>query len=92
MKRLFILLIAAVAVTGCQDKDSKVVIDDQNHLNEAYNRSGELGYKVIEATNYDEFKQARTAIEEYEEAFRTQIGGESYRIFLEECNYIFEEL
>lgn len=92
MKRLFILLIAAVAVVGCQDKESKVVIDDQNHLSEAYDQSCELGYRVIEAKNYDEFKQARTEIEKYEEAFRTQIGGESYSIFLEECNYIFEEL
>ena len=82
MKRLFIMLCAAAAMVGCA----------QNPENEAYNISGELAYKVVEAQSYEEFKRARVELEKYEEAFRNQIGGEAYLIYLEECNYIFEEL
>ena len=93
MKRLSIMLFAAVAVVGCADKNkSGIVISDQNPDNIAYDMSYELATKAVEAQNYEEFKRARVELERYEEAFRTQIGGEAYLIFLEECNYIFEEL
>jgi hypothetical protein len=92
MKRVFIMLIAAAAAVGCADKGSQIVINDQSPVNEAYKMSGELAYKVIEAQNYEEFKRARAEAERYEEAFRTQVGGEAYLIYLEESNYIFEEL
>jgi hypothetical protein len=85
-------MLSAVAMVGCADKGSQVVISDQNPENEAYNLSGELAYKAIEAQSYEEFKSARAELEKYEEAFRDQIGGEAYLIYLEECNYIFEEL
>jgi hypothetical protein len=92
MKRLIITLCAAAAMVGCAGKGEQVVINDQNPVNEAYEKSGELAYKAIEATSYEEFKRARVELEKYEEAFRTQVGGEAYLIYLEECNYIFEEL
>ena len=92
MKRVIITLFAAAAMVGCADKGAQVVINDQNPMNEAYEKSGELAYKAIEATTYEEFKSARAEFEKYEEAFRTQVGGEAYLIYLEECNYIFEEL
>lgn len=92
MKRLIITLFAAAAMVGCAGKGEQVVINDQNPVNEAYEKSGELAYKAIEATSYEEFKRARVELEKYEEAFRTQVGGEAYLIYLEECNYIFEEL
>ena len=91
MKRVFIMLIAAAAV-GCADKGSQIVINDQSPVNEAYKTSGELAYKVIEAQNYEEFKRARVELEGYEEAFRDQIGGEAYLLYLEECNAILGEL
>lgn len=91
MKRLFTMLFAAVAVVGCADSGDKVVLSDQNTENQAYEISA-LAYKVVEAKNYEEFKAAREELEKYEEAFRTQIGGDAYLIYLEECNYIFEEL
>ena len=92
MKRVIITLFAAAAMVGCADKGAQVVINDQNPMNEAYEKSGELAYKAIEATTYEEFKSASAELEKYEEAFRTQVGGEAYLIYLEECNYIFEEL
>ncbi len=91
MKRLFTMLFAAVAVVGCADSGDKVVLSDQNTENQAYEISA-LAYKVVEAKSYEEFKAAREELEKYEEAFRTQIGGDAYLIYLEECNYIFEEL
>jgi hypothetical protein len=77
---------------GQAGNGEQVVINDQNPVNEAYEKSGELACKAIEATSYEEFKRARVELEKYEEAFRTQVGGEAYLIYLEECNYIFEEL
>jgi hypothetical protein len=85
------MLFAAVAVVGCADSGDKVVLSDQNTENQAYEISA-LAYKIVEAKSYEEFKAAREELEKYEEAFRTQIGGDAYLIYLEECNYIFEEL
>jgi hypothetical protein len=85
------MLFAAAAVVGCADSGDKVVLSDQNTENQAYEISA-LAYKVVEAKSYEEFKAAREELEKYEEAFRTQIGGDAYLIYLEECNYIFEEL
>ncbi|MBR5771419.1 MAG: hypothetical protein IKY20_07655 [Alistipes sp.] len=93
MKRLSIMLFAAVAVVGCADKNkSGIVISDQNAENIAYDMSYELATKAIEAQNYEEFKRARVELEGYEEAFRDQIGGEAYLLYLEECNAILGEL
>lgn len=87
------MLFAAVAVVGCADKDQKqIVISDQNADNIAYDMSYELATKAVEAQNYEEFKRARVELEGYEEAFRDQIGGEAYLLYLEECNAILGEL
>ena len=64
----------------------------QQHENEAYNYSYDLATRISEAQNYEEFKAAYDEIKAYEEAFRTQIGGDSYYIFLEESNYILNEI
>ena len=87
------MLFAAVAVVGGADKDQKqIVISDQNAENIAYDMSYELATKAVEAENYEEFKRARVELEGYEEAFRDQIGGEAYLLYLEECNAILGEL
>ena len=91
MKRLFIPLFAAVAMVGCAE-GPKIVIDDQNPTNEADVMSDSLARAVVEAQNYEQFKKARENIEAYEEAFRTQIGGEAYLVYLEACNYYLEQL
>ena len=60
-------------------------------MSAAYDLSYELATRVMEADNHASFIEARAELEAYEEAFRTQIGGEEYEIFLEECNYILNE-
>jgi hypothetical protein len=91
MKKIMILG-CAVALMACgAEKKSEIIINEQNHLNEAYNLSADLAMRVKDATTYEEFRAAADELEAYEEAFRTQIGGESYIIFLEECNAILNE-
>ena len=86
------ILGSAVALMACgAEKKSEIIINEQNHLNEAYNLSADLAMRVKDATTYEEFRAAADELEAYEEAFRTQIGGESYIIFLEECNAILNE-
>ena len=98
MKRFIVALAAMAALTACCDKEycnngnGGVVIDEQNHENEAYNLSYDLAMKVCEAQSLEEFSAARAELEAYSEAFRTQIGGESYTIFLEECGAILGEI
>ena len=93
MKR-FIVAFAAMAVLTacCNNGNGGVAIDEQNHENEAYNLSYDLAMKVCEAQSLEEFSAARAELEAYSEAFRTQIGGESYTIFLEECGAILGEI
>lgn len=83
-----IILCCALASMACGSTKSEITIDEQNHLNEAYDLSYELATRVKEATTYEEFRAAADELKAYEEAFRTQIGGESYLIFIEECNAI----
>ena len=89
MKRLFIIALCAVAA-ACTHKEA-IKIDEQGAMNAAYNLSYELATRVVEADSHASFVEARAELEAYEEAFRTQIGGEEYEIFIEECNYILNE-
>ena len=81
-----------VLTACCNNGNGGVAIDEQNHENEAYNLSYDLAMKVCEAQSLEEFSAARAELEAYSEAFRTQIGGESYTIFLEECGAILGEI
>lgn len=92
MKRLLITGLAVVSLVGCADEAPKIKINELNPTNEAYIMSDSLTQGIVEASNYEEFNKARKSIEKYEEAMRTQIGGEAYLIFLEECNYFMEEI
>lgn len=92
MKRLLITGLAVVSIVGCADEAPKIKINELNPTNEAYIMSDSLTQGIVEASNYEEFNKARKSIEKYEEAMRTQIGGEAYLIFLEECNYFMEEI
>ena len=92
MMKKYIILASCLVFMACGNGDAQAIkIDEQNHLNEAYNLSYELATAVKEATTYEEFQEASLNLKSYEEAFRTQIGGESYLIFLEECNAILNE-
>ena len=89
MKRLTIIALCAAAV-ACNNNKA-ITIDEQGAMNAAYDLSYELATRVMEADSYASFIEARAELEAYEEALRTQIGGEEYEIFLEECNYILNE-
>ena len=89
MKRLTIIALCVAAV-ACNNNKA-ITIDEQSAMNAAYDLSYELATRVMEADSYASFIEARAELEAYEEAFRTQIGGEEYKIFLEECNYILNE-
>ncbi|MBO7314591.1 MAG: hypothetical protein J6U49_02885 [Alistipes sp.] len=91
MKKIVVLCVAAVALASCGGNAEGVTIDEQNAMNEAYDLSLELATAVVEAESYEAFKSAREALENHEEAFRGQIGGEEYLIFLEEANAVLNE-
>lgn len=60
----------------------EIKLDDQNGFHQAVKMGGEHGAMVRDAENYDEFKQGRATIEKYRDAFKTQLGGESYLAYL----------
>lgn len=91
MKKIVVLCVAAVALASCGGNAEGVIIDEQNAMNAAYDLSLELATAVVEAESYEAFKSAREALENHEEAFREQIGGEEYLIFLEEANAVLNE-
>ena len=89
MRRLIIAIAAFVTLVSCGGTaHGDIVIREQNHENEGYDRSYELATRVVEATTYEEYQAAAEELRAYREAFRTHIGGQSYTIFLEESNLI----
>lgn len=93
MKRVMVMVAAsALCIACCNDGRGGVVIDEQNHENIAYDKSYELSERVINAQSYEEFCEAAKELRTYEEAFRTQIGGDSYLIFLEESNSVLNQI
>ncbi|MBO5717616.1 MAG: hypothetical protein J6R50_05765 [Alistipes sp.] len=91
MKRFFMPLGALCLLCSCA-KESKIVIKEEEAIAISSEKSVELATKVIQAKSYEEFKAARQEIEAYEEAFRTQIGGEDYDYFVETCNEILGQI
>ena len=93
MRRLIIAIAAFVTLVSCGgNANGDIVISEQNHENEAYDRSYELATRVVEATTYEEYQAAAEELRAYREAFRTQIGGDSYLIFLEESNSVLNQI
>ena len=92
MKRFFTLLAVAFAVASCCENKSEIVIKEEDAITASSEKSVELATKVIEAKSYEEFQAARQEIEAYEEAFRTQIGGEDYDYFVQTCNEILGQI
>lgn len=88
-----IIVVAAIASVACCNRGGEgIVINEQDHENIAYDKSYELAERVIRATTYEEYQAAAEELRAYEEAFRTQIGGTSYLIFLEESNAVLGEI
>ena len=92
MKRLFIICAVALASVACADRGPTVDINADDALGVAYDKSVELATAVAEAKSYDEFVAARAELEKYEEAMRTQIGGEEYEIFLQSANEVLSNI
>ena len=91
MKRC-IMLLGVVCLLGSCAEESKIVIKEEEAIAASSEKSVELATKVIEAKSYEEFQAARQEIEAYEEAFRTQIGGEDYEIFLQSANEVLSNI
>lgn len=92
MKRLFVLCVVALASVACANRDSAVEIKPEEAIGVAYDKSVELATAVVEAKSYEEFVEARAELERYEEAMRTQIGGEDYEIFLQSANEVLSNI
>ncbi len=92
MKRFFTLLAVAFVAVSCSGNKSEIVIKEEDAITASSEKSVELATKVIEAKSYEEFQAARQEIEAYEEAFRTQIGGEDYEYFVQTCNEILGQI
>lgn len=92
MKRFFTLLAVAFVAVSCSGNKSEIVIKEEDAIAASSEKSVELATKVVEAKSYEEFQAARQEIEAYEEAFRTQIGGEDYEYFVQTCNEILGQI
>ncbi|MBO7286010.1 MAG: hypothetical protein J6U69_05385 [Alistipes sp.] len=92
MKRCLTLLAVALIAASCCNNGNEIVIKEQEAVTVSSEKSVELATKVIEAKSYEEFKAARTELEAYEEALRTQIGGEDYDYFVTTCNEILGQI
>ena len=92
MKKFFTLLALATIAAACGNNDGGIVIKEEEAIAASSEKSVELATKVIEAETYEEFQAARQELEAWEEAFRTQIGGEDYDYFVETCNEILGQI
>lgn len=91
MKRVMVMLGGVLLLSACTNNE-KITISEQQAANAAYDLSYDLATKVIEAESYEEFRAARENLEAHRDAFRRDIGGENYLIFIEECNVILNEI
>lgn len=94
MKQLFTIISLATLLSACGNNTESldIKLEEQNAQSLAYDLSGELAEAVINAQSYEEFQAARANILKHDAAFEEQIGGPNYTIFLEECNYILDEI
>ena len=81
MKKFSCMIAAALLFVGCGSSD-EIKLSDQTGFHQAVEHGRELGTKIYNAQSYDEFKSASDEAKEYAEAFRTQLGGESYLAYL----------
>lgn len=81
MKKFSCMIATALLLVGCGSSD-EIKLSDQTGFHQAVEYGKELGTKIYSAQNYEEFKSASDEAKEYAEAFRTQLGGESYWAYL----------
>lgn len=81
MKKFSCMIATALLLVGCGNSD-EIKLSDQTGFHQAVEHAKELGTKIYNAQSYEEFKSASDEAKEYAEAFRTQLGGESYLAYL----------
>ena len=81
MKRFFLVAAVALFMVSC-GSDEEIKLDDQNGFHQALSMGGKHGSAIRNAASYEEFKEERKCVEKHAEAFKTQLGGESYLAYL----------
>ncbi len=81
MKRFVTAVSSLVVAAACSGGSEGVVLDE---FAAAANAEA-LCDEIAAAASYDEFRAARAKLDDYREAYRTQLGGEAYTEFLELC-------
>ncbi len=86
MKRFVTAVSSLVAVAACSGGGEGVVLDEfAAGAGETAANAEALCDEIAAAASYDEFRAARAKLDDYREAYRTQLGGEAYTEFLELC-------
>ncbi len=80
MKRFVTAVSSLVVAAACSGGSEGVVLDEFAAAN-----AEALCDEIAAAASYDEFRAARAKLDDYREAYRTQLGGEAYTEFLELC-------
>ncbi len=83
MKRFVTAVSSLVAVAACSGGEGIVL--DEFAAGETAANAEALCAEIAAAASYDEFRAARAKLDDYREAYRTQLGGEAYTEFLELC-------
>lgn len=84
MKRFVTAVSSLVVAAACSGGSEGVVLDEFAAGETAANAEA-LCDEIATAASYDEFRAARAKLDDYREAYRTQLGGEAYTEFLELC-------
>ena len=81
MKKISWIFGATLLFVGCGSSD-EIKLSDQTGFHQAVEFGKVHGLAVMQAKSYDEFKAASDETKRYADAFKTQLGGESYLAYL----------
>lgn len=81
MKKFPWMIAAALLFVGCGSSD-EIELSDQTGFHQAVEFGKEHGLAIYNAKSHAEFKEAHDEAERYADAFKDQLGGESYLAYL----------